>query len=36
MLSHSDIFAAGKIGAINILVISQTLTPDHFHFDRFR
>lgn len=36
MLSHSDIFAGSKIGTINIFVISQTLTPDHFHSDRFR
>lgn len=36
MLSHSDIFAESKISTINILVISQTLTPDYFLFDRFR
>lgn len=36
MLSHSDIFAESKIGTINTLVISWTLTPDRFHFDRFR
>lgn len=36
MLSHSDIFDESKICTIKVLVISQTLTPDHFHFDRFR
>lgn len=36
MLSHSDIFDESKICIMKVLVISQTLTPDHFHFDRFR